>query len=145
MLFQDLVSPSFFDARQMNILQNRLNKLFSEVTEQSQNEFPSINVYMGEEKALVIAEVPGIDPDSIDLQVVNQTLTLKTNRDQDESGEGQVWQRRERGYGQFSRSLELPFLIDAEKVNASCRKGVLKIELPRAQADLPQKIAIQSA
>ncbi|MBX9722860.1 MAG: Hsp20/alpha crystallin family protein, partial [Candidatus Obscuribacterales bacterium] len=50
-----------------------------------------------------------------------------------------------RGYGQFARSLELPFAIDAEMVQASFSHGVLRIELPRAAVDLPKKISIQAS
>jgi HSP20 family protein len=146
MLFQQLASPSLWDsARQMNLLQERLNRLFSNLPETRQTEFPPINVWASEEKAVVVAEVPGIDPDHIDVQVVNQTLTLKTDRAPDQLKDGQTWHRQERGYGQFTRSLDLPFAIDAEKVKASFSQGMLRIELPRATADLPKKISVQAS
>lgn len=146
MLFQELASPSFWDSiGQVNLLQNRLNRLFSNMAETRQTEFPPINVWASQDKAVVVAEVPGIDPDDIDVQVVNQTLTLKTKREPDKLTEGQTWHRQERGYGQFSRSLELPYAIDSDKVQASFSHGMLKIELPRAAADLPKKISIQAS
>lgn len=146
MLFQELASPSLWDsARNMNLLQERLNRLLSVLPETRQTEFPPINVWASEEKALVVAEVPGIDPDNIDLQIINNTLTLKTKREQDKSEPGQTWHRQERGYGQFSRSLELPYAIDAEKVQASFSHGVLRIELRRATVDLPKKISIHAS
>ncbi|QQR58942.1 MAG: Hsp20/alpha crystallin family protein [Candidatus Melainabacteria bacterium] len=144
MLFQELVSPSFFDSRQMNVLQNRLNNLLSSVAARD-TEFPLLNTYISEDKALVVAEIPGVDLDDIDLQVVNKTLTINTQRNKEDVSEGTHWYRRERAYGQFSRVIELPFAIDVDSVLASCTQGVLKIELPRAQADLPKKISIQSA
>jgi HSP20 family protein len=144
MLFQELVSPSFFDSRQMNVLQNRLNNLLSSVAARD-TEFPLLNTYISEDKALVVAEIPGIELEDIDLQVVNKTLTINTKRDKEDVSEGTHWYRRERAYGQFSRVIELPFAIDVDNVLASCTQGVLKIELPRAQADLPKKISIQSA
>ena len=146
MLFQDIASPSFWDSvRQMNQLQQRLNRLFSNMAENRQMEFPPINVWASQDKTVVVAEVPGISPDDIDVQVVNQTLTLKTKRESDTSVEDQTWHRKERGYGQFSRSLELPYPIDSEKVHASFSQGILKIELPRAATDLPKKISIQAS
>ncbi len=144
MLFQELVSPSFFDSRQMNILHNRLNNLLTSVAAQD-SEFPLLNTYIGEDKALVVAEIPGVDIEDIDLQVVNKTLTLKTQRSQEELSEDSHWYRRERAQGQFTRVIELPFVIDADEVKATCNQGILKIELPRAQADLPKKISIQTA
>lgn len=146
MLFQELNSPSLWDsARQMSLLQERLNRLFSNLPETRQAELPPINVWASEEKAVVVAEVPGIDPDSIDVQVLNQTLTLKTDRASEKLAGGQTWHRHERGHGQFTRSLELPFAIDAEKVKASFGQGLLRIELPRAAADLPKKISVTAS
>lgn len=146
MLFQELASPSLWDSiGQMNLLQQRLNRLFSSMPESSQAEFPPINVWASEDKAVVVAEVPGIDPDNIEVQVVNQTLTLKTKREPLQLTEGQTWHRRERDHGQFSRSLELPYAVDADKVQASFGQGMLRIELPRAAADLPRKISIQAS
>lgn len=146
MLFHELATPSFWDSiGQMNQLQQRLNRLFSNMAENRQIEFPPINVWASQDKAVVVAEVPGIDPDEIDIQVVNQTLTMKTKREPDTLAGGQTWHRKERGYGQFSRSLELPYSIDSEKVQASFSQGMLKIELPRAAADLPKKISIQAS
>ncbi|HEY9757631.1 MAG TPA: Hsp20/alpha crystallin family protein [Oculatellaceae cyanobacterium] len=147
MLFQETTtSPSQWDSLgQMNLLQQRLNRLFSSIPETRQADFPPVNVWASEDKALVVAEVPGIDPDNIDVQVVNQTLTLKTKRHPEQLAEGQAWHRRERGYGEFSRSLELPFTIEPEKVKASFSQGMLRVELPRAAADLPKKITVQAS
>jgi len=144
MLFQELVSPSFFDSRRMNMMQNRLNNLLSNAATQ-EPEFPLLNTYISEEKAFVVAEIPGVNIEDIDLQVVNRTLTLKTERKPEEISEDSRWYRRERACGQFTRVLEMPFAIDAEEVKATCNEGILKIELPRAQADLPRKISVQSA
>ena len=127
MFFQELASP--FDTRtQMNILQDRLSKLANTGPEARNTEFPPINVWASEKNIVLVGEVPGINPEDIDLQVCNQTVTLKT--------------RRERGHGQFTRSIELPYAIDADKVNASFSNGVLRIEFTRAAADLPKKITV---
>lgn len=146
MLFQELSSPTLRDSiGQMNLLQQRLNRLLSNVAENSPTEFPPINVWASEDKVVVVAEVPGIDPNEIDVQVINQALTLKTSREPERLGEGQTWHRQERGYGQFTRTFELPYAVDAEKVKAACKDGMLRIELPRTPADLPKKISIHAA
>ena len=54
------------------------------------------------------------------------------------------YHRRERSYGSFSRTVQLPFMVDTNKVEASFKNGVLLINLPRAEADKPKKIAIKS-
>jgi len=143
MYFQELASP-FDSVTQMNILQERLNRLFNNMNDGGETEFPPLNVWASEKNIVVVAEVPGIDPGDIDLQICNQTLTLKTKREMDEPEEGQTFHRRERGHGQFTRSLELPYAIDADNVNASFSNGILRIEFTRAAVDLPKKITVQA-
>lgn len=144
MFFQELASP-FDSATQMNILQERLRRLVNNMQDGNSNEYPPINVWASEEKIVVVAEVPGIDVSDIDLQVCNQTLTMRTKRPFTELEEGQACHRRERGHGQFTRSLDLPYEIDNEQVKASFSKGVLRIELTRAAADLPKKISVHAS
>lgn len=144
MFFQELASP-FDSVTQMNILQDRLSRLVNNIQDGRKNEFPPINIWASEEKIVVVAEVPGINAEDIDLQVLNQTMTLKTKRDFANPEEGQSFHRRERGYGQFTRSIELPYAIDSEKVEASLSNGMLRIELTRAAADLPKKITVHAS
>jgi HSP20 family protein len=59
-------------------------------------------------------------------------------------GEGATYHRRERRCGRFSRSFQLPFLVEGNEVEASFDQGVLKIELPRAEADKPKKITVKA-
>ena len=72
-------------------------------------------------------------------------LTLTGVRYAPELAEGDAYHRRERGYGKFQRAFQLPFPVDAEGVEASYEKGVLRIVLPRAAADQPRKIAVSAA
>jgi len=144
MFFQDLASP-FNSVTQMNILQERLNRLVNTVPEGRKTEFPPLNIWASEKSIVIVAEVPGIDPANIDLQVCNQILTLKTKRLSDEAVEGQAFHRRERGHGEFTRSVELPYAVDTEKVNATFSNGILNIELSRAAIDVPKKITVQAS
>jgi len=144
MLFPELASP-WDSTIQMNLLQERLNRLFASVPDYRRTEFPPINVWASEEKIVVVAEVSGIDPENIDLQIVNRTLTLKTKREPDQIKEGQAWHRQERAYGQFSRSLELPYAVDTETVQAYFSQGILRIQVSRAIVDLPKKISVQAS
>ena len=144
MFFQELASP-FDSATQMHILQDRLSRLVNNIQEGRRSEFPPINVWASEKSIVIVAEVPGIAPEDIDLQVCNQTVTLKTKRELAEPEEGQTYHRRERGYGQFTRSIELPYLVDADKVNASFSNRMLRIEFTRAAVDLPKKITVHAS
>jgi len=107
--------------------------------------YPAMNVWTNEDSAVVTAELPGIDPEKLDIAVVENTLTLSGERKPLELAEGDVYHRRERGYGKFTRSFQLPFNVEANNVQAVYEKGVLRITLPRAEADKPRKIVVKAA
>ncbi len=98
-----------------------------------------------ENDVVVTSEIPGVNPDDIDISVTGDTLTIKGKRQQPELKEGQTWQRRERSGGSFYRTIELPFTVDSSKVEADYTKGILKITLPRAESEKPKKISIKAA
>jgi HSP20 family protein len=106
--------------------------------------FPTVNVYANEEAQIVTAELPGMQPNDIDISVVGETLTISGERQLEKLEEDAEYHRQERSCGKFRRSFELLFPVDADKVEASFENGVLQIRLPRAEAHKPRKIAIQS-
>jgi HSP20 family protein len=103
-----------------------------------------MNVWTDADSAVVTAELSGVSLDDIEISVEDDTLTLRGNRQPAELGEGVTYHRRERRYGSFLRSFRLPFRVDAEKVDAIFRNGVLSISLPRAEEDKPRRIAIRA-
>jgi len=107
--------------------------------------FPALNVWTNIEGALVTAEVPGVEPDAIDISIVDRTLILRGSRQVDDLGENVKMHRQERGYGEFQRTLSLPFHIETEQIKATFKNGVLTITLPRAEEEKPKKIAVQTA
>jgi HSP20 family protein len=107
--------------------------------------FPAMNVWTGDDTAVITAEVPGVSADEIDISVVGETLTLSGERKPEDLEGGVRYHRRERGGGRFSRSIELPFRVDADKVEAAYDKGILRVTLPRAEADKPRKITVRAA
>ncbi len=122
-----------------------MNRRFSDVASAfSGSEFPVVNIWTNGNGAIVTTEIPDIDPASVDLSVVGKALTFSGSRKSDEAAEGESYHRRERWDGRFSRTVELPFLIDSNKVEARFSKGVLQISLPRAEEDKPKKIAVKS-
>jgi HSP20 family protein len=99
---------------------------------------------MNGDQAVVVTEIPGIEPSSVDISVVGKTLTLRGSRQPAELKEDESFHRSERWSGRFSRTVDLPFAIDANRVEAKFTKGVLSITLPRAEADKPRKIAVKT-
>jgi HSP20 family protein len=76
--------------------------------------------------------------------VITNTLSVSGSRKRYELGEGERYHRRERGSGDFTRSFQLPFEVEAAGVEATYEKGLLRITLPRAEEDKPKKIAIKA-
>ncbi len=106
--------------------------------------FPAVNVWQGTDSTAVTAELPGIEPADIDIQVKEDLLTIAGERKAPQEDE-QTWHRRERGYGRFSRVVRLPYRVDPDKVEARFDNGVLQIELHRPEEDKPRRIDIKAA
>ena len=104
--------------------------------------FPAVNVWEDERNVFAEAELPGLRMEELEVLVSGQELTIKGRRT-DELREGATYHRRERGIGEFSRSITLPIAVDAEKVQATLRDGVLLVTLPKAEAVLLRKIKVQ--
>jgi len=123
---------------------NRLFRNMQPAYGRTSSGYPAMNVWANEEGLIVTSELPGIDPEVLDISVVDSTLTVTGNREPESLEEGAVYHRREREYGKFTRSFQLPFDIEADAVEAVYEKGVLQITLPRAEADKPRKIAVKA-
>ncbi len=130
---------AFGDLRHMR---HELDREFGRRRRGAASEFPPLNVWSGEHDVIVTAELPGVDPDDIDITVDGPVLTLKGNRRQPEVTANAAAHRRERGYGAFARSVTLSYDVDADKVQAECRDGVLRVYLPRPEAEKPKRIRI---
>lgn len=124
---------------------DRMRRSMSGFGARRSSEFPSINTWVSSEEAKVTTEIPGVDPADIDISVAGKTVTLRGSRKADGLQEDQSLHRRERWNGEFSRAIELPFNIEAEKVSAKFRNGVLYLTLPKAAAEKPRKIEIKSS
>jgi len=123
---------------------DRLNRAATGVLAPSTSAFPLINVWIDGDRALVISELPGVESKDVDISVAGKTVTLRGSRTTADACKGECQHRHERWSGNFTRSFELPFVIDQEKVKATFSKGVLQLALPRAEADKPRKIAIKA-
>lgn len=144
MLLQELSKSNVFDAfREVERLQHQLNRLFDGYSARGTAEFPAMNIWTSEESAVVTAELPGLSPEDIDISVVNDILTLRGLRQPEQLSDGETLHRQERGFGQFTRTIQLPFRVDADKVSATFKKGILSISLPRTEQDKPRKIAVK--
>ena len=92
---------------------------------------PAVDVYETEEEFVVTAEVPGIDQNQVDLQVIGDVLYLKGRRDPTKEPLKQVYYRLERPSGSFERRFNLPEGVDQSKIRAKMHDGVLTVTLPK--------------
>lgn len=131
--------------REMDRLQKEMNRLFDEsigTPSLRVQTYPRLNIWADEDSAVVTAEIPGISPEDIEINLTGDTLTVKGERKMPELPKNVKYHRQERSFGQFSRNLQLPFNIDPDQVQANFKNGVLRIYLPRTEQDKPKKIAV---
>jgi HSP20 family protein len=108
------------------------------------SEFPLVNIWLNANEAVLTTEIPGIDAKSVEISVAGKTVSLRGSRDPEPESKDRTYHRRERWYGQFSKTIELPFNVEGEAVEAKFRKGVLYVTLPKAQAEKPRTIKVRS-
>lgn len=106
--------------------------------------YPPVNVFGKDDHVLVRAELPGVAPDKVQVDVQGSTLTISGERTA-EVPEGGSYHRRERGHGRFSRSIELPEDLDLASAEATCRNGMLTIQVPRKAEAKPRQIDVRAA
>lgn len=138
-------TPSLW--REMDRLQRDMNRLFTQYSPsrlQVAPSYPALDVWVNENGQYVSAEMPGIQAKDIDIRIDRDVLTITGERGADDIPDDVVFHRRERGFGKFSRTVQLPFAVDADRVEASFKNGILNIALPKTEVEKPKQIAIKS-
>jgi HSP20 family protein len=107
--------------------------------------YPPINVFEDHDGTVIIAEVPGLDPAKIELSGQGRTLTLRGERKREEGLNPAGYHRRERPFGEFSRSIQLSTDVDVAKATAKYENGVLMIKVPKVEAAKPRQITVNAA
>jgi HSP20 family protein len=106
---------------------------------------PSVDIFETENDVVVKAELPGMDPKSIDVRLENNVLLLKGERHFEKETKEENYHRVEREYGTFSRAFSLPMAVKEEKITAEYKDGILKIVLPKKEEVKPKTIKIEAA
>ena len=138
--------------REFVTLQDRMNRLFGDVYQRDEdvsapgNWLPAVDIFETDNHDLVLkAELPDMTREDIEVTVEHNTLTLKgTKKFSNEVKEDQ-YRRIERRYGSFSRSFTLPNTVDAGKVTAEYKNGVLTVKLPFREEAKPRTISVDVA
>ena len=115
--------------------------------ELSLSTMPAVDVVESEKAYELTAELPGMDEKNIEVKVVNGSLTIKGEKQEEKEEKKKDYYLHERNFGSFERSFGLPESVDADKVEANFKKGVLTVTLPKkAEAQKPaKKIEVKAA
>lgn len=106
---------------------------------------PAVDVVEAPDAYLLRIEIPGIDPDTVDVTLTGDTLTIRGEKPVEQMQDDRAWRLRERLAGAFERSFTLPLPVSAEHVQADARHGVLTIRVAKAEQAQPKKITVRKA
>ncbi len=105
---------------------------------------PAFDMSETDKELIVKGEVPGMDKKDINITVSDDMLTIRGEKKHEKKEENEQYHRVERRYGAFSRTMRLPHEVEADKVDATYKEGVLSIRLPKSEAVEPKKIEIKT-
>jgi HSP20 family protein len=136
--------------REMEDMERRFDEIFGRPTlpslwwrlPEEMSWVPALDVFEKENKLVVKAEIPGMKEEDIDVSVVDNTLTIKGERNAETEVKDEDYYRCERSYGSFFRSVPLPSAVDASKIEANYEDGVLEVTLPKTAAAKRKKVKV---
>ena len=103
---------------------------------------PALDLYQSHDNMIAVVELPGMSKDDIEISLHDRTLTISGERKRERSSNGEKAECTERYVGTFRRSIALPTRVDANKVSATYRDGILTVALPKAEEVKPKQIQV---
>ena len=135
----------------LNQLQREVNRLFDtsrfsdeESSVAASDWVPAVDIKEESDSFIIQADLPGVDPKDIEITMENGVLTLKGQRVADSREETEKYKRVERVRGTFLRRFSLPETVEADKITAKSRNGVLEVVVPKGTAAQSRKISVES-
>ncbi len=140
-------------------LRSQMNRLFDEFFEQPfglspfsrepafMGDFaPKLDISETDKEIIISAELPGMEPEDIDISLDRKALIISGEKRAEKEEKGKRFYRVERSFGSFHRSIALPNEVDENKIDATFKRGVLKVKLPKTQAaqETSKRITIKS-
>ena len=141
-LMQDPIKQMFDRLLEGNMFQNGSTDDSSIVTSQW---VPRVDIKEEANRFVLFADIPGVDPEQIEVQMDKGILTIKGERSGDATQEGESFSRIERPHGSFHRRFALPDSADPDRIEASGRNGVLQITIPKRPETTPRRIQVGTA
>jgi HSP20 family protein len=126
----------------LRLFQDTVNRLLSEPSS-ARPWAPAVDILETENELVLKADVPEVELKDIDIQIENNSLTLRGERKFEANGDG-GYHRIERGYGSFVRAFTVPNTVDTEKVRADYKDGVLTVMLPKKEMAKPRQVRIEA-
>ena len=131
--------------REMTSVQNQFNRLVDQMWGGRQESWlPAVDVFDNKDAVVVKAELAGMDPDDIQIEVEDNVLTVKGERKFEETVDEERYYRVERRYGSFQRSLALPQGVKPDDISASYEDGILVITVPKVEEEKPKRIEVKA-
>ncbi len=106
---------------------------------------PAVEMYETDHEVVVRAEMPNIDPKSVDISVTSDAITLKGQTKSEEEQKDRNYYRRELRYGAFVRTLSLPTEVKSAEAKATYKDGVLEVKIPKSERVRPTSVKVQVA
>ena len=103
---------------------------------------PKLDISGGRKDITIKVEIPGIEAKDFDISIVGRRLTIRGEKKQEQTENEETYFRVERSYGYFNRTIELPSAVDPDKVDASYKKGILKIKLRKTKSSETKRIKV---
>lgn len=137
----DRVWEELFPASRRAVMESPLVKPFMQKGTVS----PAIDIIDKGSEVVVKADMPGAEKDKIEISMQENTLTIKGEVKTEAEVKEDQYYYSERGYKAYSRSVHIPFKIDADKIKAAFKNGILTVHLPKAEEIQPKKIKVEVA
>lgn len=142
---------------ELDILSNEINRMFNSAYKVNNNNrmanvlasrnhadnYPKINIYNHDDKLYVEASAPGIDPAKIEVVLTDNVLSISGEKEANQLENNEKVHRTERSKGKFVRTIELPSDVDAQKVEANYKNGILLISLSKVEKTKPKSIEVK--
>ena len=103
-----------------------------------------IDMYQTDDDVVVKTSLPGINPDEVDITVTGDTLTIKGEHKEEQETKEENYHYKERRFGSFSRTVDLPAVVKSDKADATFEDGVLTLTMPKSEETKPKQIKIKS-
>jgi HSP20 family protein len=139
--------------RDLEDMQSRLNRLFGEAPMRSfegdgvffADWAPPVDVEETDKEYLIKAELPDVPKENVKVEMLDGVLTIEGERKRDKEEKGKKFHKVERSYGKFTRQFALPSQVEAEKIRAEFKDGMLNVHLPKTAAAKPKAIEVKVA